>query len=388
MKTKTPIQRPRRKRKAASTRTIRYAVVGLGHISQVAVLPAFAHAPHSKLTALVSSDPKKLKSLGRRHRVENLYSYDQFDECLRSGLIDAIYIALPNDRHREYAERAAAAGIHVLCEKPMAITAEDCEAMIRATDSARVKLMIAYRLHFEETNLRAIELVRTGKIGEPRIFNSTFSMPVIDQGIRLAPDSRGGGPVFDIGIYCINASRYLFREEPIEVIATSATRDKKRFRNILETVSVILRFPGEKLATFTCTFGGVSTGSFEVVGNEGCLRVDNAYEYAGAKRLTLNIAGKKPKVREFAARDQFAPELEYFSDCILLDKSPEPSGWEGWANIRIIQAISQSVRTRAPVPLPWATKRERPNLSQEIHKPPVKEPKLVDTDAPGGQEAA
>lgn len=105
---------------------IRYAVVGLGHIAQVAVLPAFAHArSNSELTALVSGDPKKLKNLGRRYRVDRLFSYDEYRDCLRSGSIDAVYIALPNHLHAKYTIAAANAGIHVLCEKPMAVTEKD-----------------------------------------------------------------------------------------------------------------------------------------------------------------------------------------------------------------------------------------------------------------------
>ncbi|HZA52995.1 MAG TPA: Gfo/Idh/MocA family oxidoreductase, partial [Candidatus Udaeobacter sp.] len=154
---------------------IRYAVVGLGHIAQAAVLPAFAHAKrNSVLTALVSGTPKKLTALGRRCGLHSLYSYDQYEECLHSGEIDAVYIALPNNMHAEYSVRAANAGVHVLCEKPMAVTERQCDSMIRAAHKNRVKLMIAYRLHFEEANLEAIATVRSGRLGEPRIFTSVF----------------------------------------------------------------------------------------------------------------------------------------------------------------------------------------------------------------------
>src|SRR5688572_6530802 len=156
---------------------VRYGVVGLGHIAQVAVLPAFAHAGrNSRLTALVSDDPDKLRFAGRKYRVKQLYSYDEYDQCLAN--VDAVYIALPNSMHAEYTVRAAEAGVHVLCEKPMAVTAEECEVMIESCRRHRVKLMIAYRLHFEEINLGVIDLVRKKKIGEPKYFNSSFSMVV------------------------------------------------------------------------------------------------------------------------------------------------------------------------------------------------------------------
>src|SRR5258705_1736102 len=146
-------------------RKIRYAVVGLGHLAQVAVLPAFKRAPNSELVALVSGERKKLTKLSRQYGVERLYSYDQYEECLSSG-VDAVYIVLPNHLHREFTVRAADAGVHVLCEKPMAVTAKDCEAMIAAVQKNKCKLMIAYRLHFEKGNLEAIDLIRRGKLGE------------------------------------------------------------------------------------------------------------------------------------------------------------------------------------------------------------------------------
>ncbi len=196
-------------------------MVGLGYIAQKAVLPAFEHAKkNSELAALVSNDPVKLREMGRKYRVNNLYSYDQYEDCLQSGQIDAVYIALPNNLHREYTERAAGRGIHVLCEKPMAVTAADCQSMIQSAKKHKVKLMVAYRLHFEEANLKVVETLKSGKIGEPRIFNSVFTMDVKKGDIRLQKE-LGGGTLYDIGVYCINAARYLFQAEPESVFACS-----------------------------------------------------------------------------------------------------------------------------------------------------------------------
>jgi predicted dehydrogenase len=196
---------------------VRYAVVGLGYIAQVAVLPAFTHSrENSKLAALVSGDPRKLKALSRKYNVEQTYSYEDFGECLKSGAVDAVYIALPNHMHRAYAESAAAAGVHVLCEKPMAFSEADCDAMIESAQNHGIKLMIAYRLHFERGNLEAIAVIKSGKIGEPRIFTSVFSQQVKKGNSRLKKDI-GGGPLWDMGVYCINAARYLFGAEPVEV---------------------------------------------------------------------------------------------------------------------------------------------------------------------------
>jgi predicted dehydrogenase len=143
---------------------VRYAVVGLGHIAQIAVLPAFKNAKNCQLAAFVTDDAKKAREVGKMYDIEHIVPYEQYDKFLASGEVDAAYIALPNNMHCEYTVRAVRAGVHVLCEKPMAVTAEECEQMIAAAKHARKKLMIGYRLHFEEANLKAIEIVRSGRL--------------------------------------------------------------------------------------------------------------------------------------------------------------------------------------------------------------------------------
>jgi predicted dehydrogenase len=372
----------RQTKKKAEKKTVRYAVVGLGHIAQVAVLPAFAHAENSELTALISDDPQKLDKLGRRYKVKARYSYDQFEECLQSGVADAVYIALPNHLHREYTERAARAGVHVLCEKPLAVTEEDCLSMIQACEENGVKLMTAYRLHFEEANLKAVDLVQGGSLGEPRLFDSVFTMQVKEGDIRLNPRELGGGPLYDIGVYCINAVRNLFGAEPMEVMAFSANNGERRFQQCEEMTSAILRFPGrERLASFTCSFNGADVGAYRVVGTKGDLVMDPAYEYAEGLTQRVTIDGRT-RERTFPKRDQFAPELISFSDCILTGAAPEPSGWEGFADVRVIRALYRSADTGQPVSLPPFSKKDRPSLDQEIHRPAVRKPELVNTEAP------
>ena len=361
---------------------VRYAVIGLGHIAQVAVLPAFAHAENSELTALVSSDAEKLEKLARKYKVRGRYSYQEFDECLDSGAVDAVYVALPNHLHREYSERALRRGIHVLCEKPMAVTEEDCRSMIRVAEENQAKLMVAYRLHFEEANLKAIDLVQSGKLGDPRLFDSVFTMTVKDGDIRLNPRELGGGTLYDIGIYCINAVRNLFGAEPMEVIAFSANCGDERFGQCEETTSAILRFPGkERLATFTCSFGAADVSHYRVVGSKGQLVMDPAYEYAGELEQKVTVDGRT-RSKTFGKRDQFAPELISFSESILTGNAPEPSGWEGLADVRIIRALYRSADTGQPVTLEPFSKDDRPSLEQELRRPPVSQPELVNTESP------
>ena len=360
---------------------IRWGIVGLGHIAQVAMLPAFAHAENSTLRAIFSSDPEKLQEIGDRHRVPIRASYEEFDEICRSGGIDAVYIAVPNHLHRDFTERAARAGVHVLCEKPMAASASDCEAMIEACRDADVKLMIAYRLHFERANLEAMQITRDGTIGEPRFFNSVFSQDARPGDVRLEKE-KGGGTLWDIGIYCINAARHLFEDEPVEVSATVASRKDERFTEVEEMAAVTMRFPGERLATFVCSFGAVTVMSFRVIGTKGDLRMEPAYPYGDAIAYELNVAGEKRKER-FPKRDQFAAQLIYFSNCILENEEPQPSGLEGLIDVKIIEALYESAASGRPVSLALPHPRKRPSIEQEISRPPVRNPpEPVNTDSP------
>jgi len=373
-------------RRGISRRKVRYAVVGLGHIAQVAVLPAFRNTANSELFALVSGDPDKLEKVGKQYELEHLYSYDDYSRALSN--VDAVYLTLPNHLHREYAVRAAAAGVHVLCEKPMAVTSADCKAMIEAANQNHAKLMIAYRLHFEAGNLEAIRLARSGKLGTLRIFTSEFAQQVADDNVRVRePVARGGGPVYDMGVYCINAARYLFGSEPTEVFAITGNNGDQRFQRVEEMTSVIVRFPEERLATFTCSFGAADISRYALIGTKGVLRANPAYEYARALKHQLT-GGKKSKSRTFPKRDQFAAQLVYFSDCVLKDKAPEPSGLEGWADVRIVEAIYESARTKKTVPLPELPgKKTRPTINQEIHRPAPGKPRVVHAK-PGSREAA
>lgn len=369
---------------ASTNRKIRYAIVGLGWFAQAAAMPGFDHAENSEIVALVSDDPIKRDELGKQYNIEHTYSYEQYEDCLNSGEVDAVYIALPDHLHRDYTVRAANAGIHVLCEKPMAVTVDECEAMIQAAQANQVKLMIAYRLHLEEANLQAIETVQSGKLGEPRIFNSVFTQQTVEGNIRLEKQ-KGGGTLDDIGIYCINAARYLFQAEPIEVFATSANNGEERFREVDEMTSVILRFPGEVLATFTVSFGAAKVSTYHVIGTKGDLRVEAAYATEGEIKHALTIDGEKQE-RSFEPHDQLAAEFIYFSDCILQNTEPEPSGEEGLVDVQIIRALYHSIETGSFVKLDLPTREQRPTAEQTIKRPPGQEqPELVQAADPSGE---
>jgi len=364
---------------------IRYAVVGLGYIAQSAVLPAFKNArKNSQLVALVSGDKEKLKVLGDRYRVEKRYLYSEFEECLRSGEVDAVYISTPNFYHRNIMETAAKYGVHVLCEKPMAVTTEDCLSMIAAAAKNNIQLMVAYRLHFEGANLEAIRIAQSKKIGDLKVFNSIFTLQIKDSNnIRLDEVEKGGGPLYDIGVYCINAARYLFKSEPIEVFAMSASSKDSRFKKVDEVVSCVMKFPDDRLATFSVSFGAFSSADYDLIGTKGRIRLEKAYEYETTMRLKT-YEDKKIITKKYPKRDQFSPELIYFSDCIQNKKKPEPSGEEGLADIKIIEALLLSIDLGSPITLDEINKKTRPSEIQKIAKPSLVKPKLVNVTGPGG----
>ncbi|MBD2470875.1 Gfo/Idh/MocA family oxidoreductase [Nostoc sp. FACHB-145] len=356
----------------------------IGWFAQEAALPAFANTENSELVALVSDDPAKLEELSKKYGIQHTYSYDEYEDCLTSGEIDAVYIALPNHLHCEYTVRAANQAIHVLCEKPMAVTDKECESMIKATKDNNVKLMIAYRLHLEPANLQAVEIVRSQQIGEARLFNSVFSQQVVDEGNIRLRDVTGGGAVYDIGIYCLNAVRYLFQDEPTEVFAVAASKGEQRFSEVEEMATVTMRFPNERLATFTCSFGGAKVSTYQVVGTKGDLRLEPAYTWHGDIKHYLTIDGETQE-RTFEKHDQLAAEFTYFSDCILQNKDPEPSGTEGLNDVRIIQAIYQSIETGQPVQVQTLERSQRATSEQTIERPANEEkPELIHATAPSG----
>lgn len=368
---------------AKDERTVRFAVIGQGYFAQSAILPAFANAPNCELAAIFSEDEDKRRELGRKYEVKTALPYDQLDNYLNTGEVDAVYIALPNHLHCAYALRAAQAGVHVLCEKPMATSSDEAEAMIAACDASGVVLMIGYRLHFEAANLAAIDCIQSGELGDPRFFSSTFAMQIRKDNVRT-DGRRGGGPLGDIGIYCVNAARGLFRAEPLEVTAISATRkNDDRFEDIDEQVSALLRFPGDRLAQFTCGFGAYDHSALTVVCGHGRLRMDPAYDMATDLVVETQLNGQRPKRQVFKKRDQIAAELIEFADCILEGREPEPSGVEGLADLRVLEAIEEAATTGRRVQVQSVERQRRPSLLQERRAPAHAMPPLINVQPPG-----
>ena len=362
-------------------RTVKFAVVGLGWIAQEAVLPAFANAENAELTALVSDDPVKLAELSKKYNVKHTYTYEQYELCLNNSDVDAVFIALPNNMHLEYTVRAAEAGVHVLCEKPLAMNAAEARQMIEACSRGGVQLMTAYRLHFEEANLMAVEISNSGALGDLRLFSALNVQNVESGNIRLDA-TLTGGPLEDLGVYCINAARYIFKSEPLEISAFAESSDNPRFREVPEMVSVIMRFPENRLAQFTCGFGENKASTYHVFGTLGDLKLDPGFSFQGELKHILTIKDEKPQETTYGKRDQFGPQLVHFADCILNNEPVEPSGVEGLTDLVIIDAIRESIATGRAVRMDLPQRDYRPTIEQEKKRRAIRKPDLIHADQP------
>jgi predicted dehydrogenase len=227
--------------------------------------------------------------------------------------------------------------------------------------------------------LKAIEMIKNGEIGEPRIFSSVFSQQVASGNIRLKRD-MGGGPLMDMGVYQINGSRYLFQDEPIEVVGAGANSGDPRFNEVHEMATGILRFSGDRVAVLICSFGASTADAYQVVGTKGELWLQPAFDYHAEYKLRLKVEGKRKEI-SIDKVDQFGAEIEYFSQCILEGVEPEPSGYEGLADVRVIEALLQSMRSGKPVKLAPFEKRTRPGEQQKAKKSPIKPQKLIHAEA-------
>ena len=348
-------------------RKVRYAVVGAGWISQEAFMPGIHSAPNSVMTAIVTGNVEKSRKLADFHGIEHVYTYDQYDEMLRAGVVDAVYIALPNSMHADFAIRAARAGVHALVEKPLAKTVAESEAMIAAAAENNTLLLTAYRLHNEPGAIEALEMIRRGEIGEPLYYTSVFSFQSAPVNHRLQAE-HWGGPLQDIGVYCLNAVRHVFGSEPVEVVAMSEGPDSDaRFAEIDAHVGAMLRFPGGKMATFYCSFGAGEIDKYTVVGSKGVIEVEQAFRFQAPRRIRL-IKGDTVTVREFPFVEEFGGQAAYFSNCIINGERPEADGEEGLADMVTMVAIEEAIRTGKPqaINLPPRPRHPTPDMAHAL----------------------
>lgn len=346
---------------------IGYAVVGAGALVERALLPALARAGgDARLAAIVSTDRTRAQALAQEHRAA-AHHLDEFRQCLQRDDVHAVYIALPNSQHCDYAVEAARAGAHVLVERPMAVMADECRRMLRTCQTNRVKLMVGYHLQFHPGHLRLAEVVRSGGIGAPKTISSDHTLRVQEQDDSRLQRRLGGGTVYDLGTSVIFAARTLFNAEPAQVMAMTARMTRRYGGDVDESTVALIRFPEDRLTHFHTSFGEEPTAVLTVFGEDGYARLSGAYDAAQPSTLEI-VRGGRREEQTFDATDAYASELEYFAGCIVRDSAPEPSGVEGLQDTRIVEAIYRSARDGRPVTLPRLARVEAAPAEQELRK--------------------
>ena len=342
--------------RAAPDRKLGYAIVGLGYYGLQTIMPQFVNCEHSRVTALVSGDRAKALATATKYGVpeRSIYTYADFDRIRDNPDVDIVYVCLPNSMHAEYTIRAAKAGKHVMCEKPMAVSVAECEAMIRACKTAGKKLMIGYRCHFEPFNLEAMRLAKSGAAGKIRYVRSEHGFVQGDPNKwRLKRALSGGGSLMDMGIYSLQAARYLTGEEPIAVTARESTdRRDPRFREVEDMIEWTLEFPSGAIAGCQSMYSA-NQNHILLMGDKGRIELEPATRYDGNKMWT-GRDGRETAITSpppGPGKTQFAGQLDHLAECILDGRQPIVSGEEGLRDMRIVEAIYRSVREGRTVKL-------------------------------------
>jgi predicted dehydrogenase len=325
-----------------------FAAVGLGSISDI-FMRACADSQTAKITALVTGHPaEKGSKYAAMYGIpkNSIYTYEQYERLADNKEVDAVYIGLPNSMHCEYTVRAARIGKHVLCEKPMAISSAECRTMIQECRAANVKLMIAYRVHYDPTWQQAMEIVRSGGIGDIQSFQGGFFNQQRAGAWRLSRKLGGGGSLLDVGIYPLNAIRHLTREEPTSFTAVVSTRDfSGRFAEVEQSVEWTMKLPSGIIASCGCSYGQTGPSFLTVDGDKGYLQLQPAFLYDGV-HLLGRVNGQEIDVLGAGkAPFQFTLEAEHFADCIRHNHRPESPGEEGLKDILAIEAIYRAAGT-------------------------------------------
>jgi len=330
--------------KAKSSGKLGIALVGLGKYSSGQLAPALQQTNKCYLSGIVTGTPAKATDWKRKYAIpaENVYNYDNFDNIKDNKDIDIIYVVLPNAMHAEYVIRAAKAGKHVICEKPMAVTVEDCDRMIEACNEAGTMLSIGYRLHFEPYNLEMMRL------GQDKVFGALTGMKAENgmngtEGWRLDKELAGGGPLMDLGIYCVQGIRYTSGMEPIAVTAQELPKTKPEiFTEVEEALTWQMEMPDGLVANCMSSYSE-SANLLRAEAEKGWFELSPAYPYSGQKGET-----SEGKMR-FPAVNQQARQMDDFADAII-NKRPTPvPGEMGRQDVKILQAIYTAMQSGSRV---------------------------------------
>ncbi len=335
-----------------------FAVLGLGRLSLEEILPAFPSCKHARPTALISGDPAKAKTIAAQYGIEHTYTYADMEQMRGNPDIEAVYVVTPNALHREHTERAARAGKHVLCEKPMTVSVADGEAMVSACEKAGVQLMVAYRIQYEHNNRYLTEMARGGKLGTIRSVHAINTQNQSDpEQWRQIRQLSGGGSLPDIGLYCLNTVRALTGEEPVEITAViHSPANDPRFRQVEDLVDFTLRFPSGIVAACTSCYSAHKHSELQVMGVDAWARVASAFNYNGQRLTVSRRDGIAESEAEYTLNpsNQFALEIDHFAECIRTGRKPRTGGAEGVQDQRLMAAIYQAAASGRPVTLPAA----------------------------------
>jgi predicted dehydrogenase len=333
----------------APGRKVGFALVGLGKLAQDQLIPALRKTQDCRLTAVVSGHADKAQRIAAANGVpeKNIYSYATFDRLADNPDVDVVYVVLPNAMHAEYTIRAARAGKHVYCEKPMAPTARECQEMIDACKKAGRQLGIGYRLHFEPYNLELARLARTRELGTPKLIDAAACIVIAPDPHQWRLDKKlsGGGSLVDIGIYALQAARYISGEEPLSVSARQTITNPSWFKGIDESMLFTMTFPSGLVAS--CSSSYVTRLSrWTVSTDSAAFGLEPALYYHNLKGFRSD---GKPLV--FPDIDQFAAEMDDFARCVRDGHPTRVPGEEGLRDVRIIEALYRSAETARDVRL-------------------------------------
>ena len=322
------------------------ALVGLGTYSEQQLAPALKETEHCYLAGIVTGSPDKAEKWKKKYKIpdKNVYTYNNFDEVANNSDIDIIYVVLPNSMHREYVIRAARAGKHVICEKPMALTTSDCDEMIEACKKAGKKLSIGYRLHFEPHNMEMMKLGKEKSLGKIRRMIADNGLKDV-KGWRLDKRLAGGGPLMDVGIYCVQGVRYTTGLEPIAVTAREGEKkDTRKFKDVEESLTWEMEMPDGIIAECKTSYSE-EMNLLRAEAEKGWFEISPAYEYEGIAGRTSN--GKM----NFPGINQQAKQMDDFALAILHNRPSPVPGEMGRQDVKILNAIYQAMETGNRIPI-------------------------------------
>jgi predicted dehydrogenase len=333
---------------AAAAPKLGFALCGLGSLSTNQIAPALQKTANCRLAGIITGTPAKAVKWQAQYNIpqRNVYNYETMHRIADNPDIDVVYVVTPNALHLDNALVAAQAGKHVFCEKPMEISAERCRRMIDAVKAANRMLGIGYRCRFEPHHLECVRLAHEREFGAVKVVDAHFGFNIEPGVWRLKRALSGGGPLMDVGIYALQATRYLTGEEPTWISAITTQGDPARFAEVEESAVWEARFPGGAISHCSSSYDAAGVGYFRVLAERGWFGLDPAFNYSGLRGMRSDGRAIDPP-----STDQFAVEMDDFARCIQQKTPTRVPGEEGLRDVEIMTAIYESARTGKAIQL-------------------------------------